>query len=81
MRNIREIRTLPVSELSDEEILKAAVDRLKCKAAVFMYQSPDNNNMIMLGRYRAGGYPIITNIKHALEAVFGKFKKMEYEDL
>lgn len=80
MRHIREIRTLSVSELSDEEILKAAVDKLKCKAAVLMYQSPDNGRMIMLGRYRAGGYPILTKIKHALEAFFGKFTTI-VEDL
>lgn len=35
--------------------------------------------MIMLGRYKQGGYPILTDIKHALEAYFGKFKKIEEE--
>jgi len=80
MRNIRELRNLPISEMTDEEILKAAVDRLQTKAAVLIYESPDNGIIISLGRYKKGGYPILTDIKHALEAYFGKFKKIE-EDL
>lgn len=80
MRHIREIRNLRVSELTDEEILKAAVDRIKCQAAVFMYKSPDDGRMIMLARYRKGGYPTLTHIKTVLESYFGKFKKIE-EDL
>lgn len=36
MRKISEIRNLPISQLSDEEIVKATRDRLGCKAVVLI---------------------------------------------
>ncbi len=37
MRKISELRNLPVCQLSDEEIVKAARDRLDAKAVIFIY--------------------------------------------
>jgi len=79
MRNIREIRDLPISQLTDEEILKAAVYRLQTKAAMLVYES-DNGGLVFLGRYKKGGYPTLTKLKRAWEDVFGKFKKIDYEE-
>ena len=74
MRNIRDIRLLPVSELTDEEILKAAVDRLQTKAAMLVYD--DDTKWIFLYRVKEGGYPLINRLKHAYEDKFGKMKKL-----
>lgn len=37
MRRINEIKNLPISELTDEEIAKAALHRLHAKGVVFAY--------------------------------------------
>jgi len=79
-RHIKDIYTLPVSELTDEEILKVTVKRVGTKAAVLAYQDPDTNRWIFLGRYKTGGYPLLTALKRAWEDKFGKFKKEDYEE-
>lgn len=76
-RHIKEIYNLPVSQLTDEEILKVAFKRLETKAAVLAYES--ENRLVFLGRYRKGGYHFLTMLKRAWEEKFGKFKK-EVED-
>ena len=44
MRHIKEIKDLPISQLSDEEILKATLYRLEAKAAVLVYLDRDNHS-------------------------------------
>jgi len=78
MRNIREIRDLPVSQLTDEEILKAAVDRLQTKAAMLVYD--DGNKWIFLSRCKEGGSGLISGMKKVCETVFGKFKSLNDEE-
>ena len=73
MRHIREIYNLPISQLTDEEILKCATKRLETKAAMLVYES--DNRLIFLGRYKKGGYHFLTMLKKAWEDKFGKFKK------
>lgn len=78
MRHIREIENLPISQLTDEEILKAAVKRLGTKAAMLVYES--ENRLVFLGRYRKGGYPFLTHLKQAWEGKFGKLEKINGDE-
>lgn len=80
MRNIREIRTLPVSELTDEEIVKAAMDRMKTRAVMLVYEDPDNYGFVFLGRYKRGGRLALRQLEVAWEEKLGKFRKLEEED-
>jgi hypothetical protein len=79
-RHIKVLRDLPISEMTDEEILKAAVDRLKTKAAMLCYEDPDNKRVIFLGRYKDGGRIILRQLQVAWEEKFGEWKKIE-EDI
>lgn len=76
-RHIRIIEKLPVSELTDEEIAKAAMHRLDSKAVLLIYESEDRLNFI--GRYRNNARYILTHLKHAYEEKYGKFKKEDKE--
>ena len=77
MRHIREIYGLPVSQLTDEEILKCAFKRLRTKAAMLVYES--DNRLIFLSRFGKGGRHFLQSLKEAWEDKFGKFKKFENE--
>jgi hypothetical protein len=77
-RHIRELRNLPISEMTDEEILKCAVRRLETKAALLVYES--ENRLVFLGRYKKGGYHFLTLLKNAWEERYGKFKASEDSD-
>lgn len=78
MRHISEIYELPVSQLTDEEILKCAVKRLETKAAMLVYESEDK--FIFLGRYKKGGNRLLTMLNKAWVERFGKWKKLEKEE-
>jgi len=80
MRNIRELRNLPISEMTDEEILKAAVDRLKTNAAMLVYDDAESNKWIFLSRSKNGGSALITRMKKVCESVFGKFKSLNEDE-
>ncbi len=77
-RHIRELRTLPISEMTDEEITKAALDRLQTKALLLVYD--DGQRWVFLGRYKRGGLNMLNVLKSVWEDKFGKFKKIETED-
>lgn len=77
MRNIREIRTLSILELTDEEIVKAAMDRMKSRAVMLVYENPDDLRYTFLGRYKKGGRLMLRQLEIAWEEKFGKFKKIE----
>ena len=78
-RHIKDIENLPISQLSDEEILKVAFKRLGTSAAMLVYES--ENRLVFLGRYSIPkkGYHFLSQLKKAWEKEFGKFKK-ETED-
>lgn len=78
MRNIREIRTLPISELTDEEIVKATMDRLKAKCVMLVYED-NENGIAFLGRYRKGGSLLLNQLKKAWEDKWGKLTRLEEE--
>lgn len=47
-RRISEIKNLPISQLSDEEIVKAAMHRLQAKAIVMGILDSDNNTWLFI---------------------------------
>ena len=77
MRHIRDIKDLPVSNLTDEEIVKAAMYRLQAKAAMLVYA--DEENTYFLGRYKQGGRQILRQLQLAWEGRFGKLNRIEKE--
>ena len=77
-RHIRELRTLPINEMTDEEIAKAALDRLKTKSLMLVYT--DDERWIFLSMYKKGGLQMLNCLKTAWEDKFGKFKKFDLED-
>lgn len=77
-RHIRIIEKLPISELTDEEIAKAALHRLDAKAVMLIYG--DEDMLTFLGRYRNGGSPIATAIKRAYEKEYGKLFPIKNDD-
>jgi len=79
MRHIREIKDLPISELTDEEIVKATMYRLNTKAVMLAYDDPERNRWVFLGHYKKDGRTMLTQLSRAWEEKFGKFKKMEEE--
>ena len=78
MRHLREIKDLPVSELTDEEIVKAAMHRLGANAAMLVYS--DENQTYFIGRYRKGGRMVLRQLQSAWEERFGKLNRIEQED-
>lgn len=79
-RHIRILRELTISEMTDEEILKAAFDRLKTKAAMLCYEDPESKRVVFFGRYKDGGRIILRQLQVAWEEKFGEWKKIE-EDI
>lgn len=76
MRHIREIENLPINKLSDQEIVKAALFRLKSAAVLMVYE--DNGQLVFIGQYSnsKNGNKYITWMKRAWEDKFGKFKSI-----
>lgn len=79
-RNIRILRELPISQMTDEEIVKAALDRLQTKAAMLCYEDPESKRVIFFGRYKKDGRIILRQLQVAWEEKFGKWKKID-EDI
>ncbi len=76
MRRISEIKNLPITQLSDEEIVKAAMHRLEGNYAMLIYLGKDEN-VFFLGRWRnAKGRNYAKVIMKAWEDKFGKMKRV-----
>lgn len=79
MRHIKDIKELPVSELSDEEILKVACHRLNAKCGFFGYMSQDGT-VWLFGRYKnkhPEGRRFLSDLWKAWESKIGKFKRIK----
>lgn len=74
-RHIRILRKLPISQMTDAEIVKAAMDRLQSKAVMLGYI--DEGRWIFSWRYKNGGYPLIRSLIEYMEGWFNcKFVKV-----
>lgn len=66
-RHIKELRNLKASEMTDEELLKIAVDRLNAKAGMLIYMGQDNI-VYWFARYKnkhKGSHSWLTEMKNA----------------
>lgn len=80
MRHIKVIKDLPINQLSDEEILKAAMYRLEAKAAVLVYLDRDNKSWFFY-RYKNrkgifGGHRWCTLLINAWKNYIGEPKRV-----
>lgn len=77
MRHIRVIEKLPISELSDEEIAKAAVHRLKANLVGLVYQDEEGYS-VFIGRYRnSAGRRFWKQLITAWEGKFAKLRRLD----
>lgn len=67
-RHIRTLRELTVSQMTDEEIVKAAMDRLKSKAVMLGYL--DEGRWIFSWRYKNGSHSLVKSLMLYLEGWF-----------
>jgi len=62
-RHIKDLRIIAISDMTDEEIVKAALDRLKTRALLLVYD--DGERWVFLGRYKKGGLQMLNVLKTA----------------
>lgn len=75
-RHIRQIKDLPISQLSDAEIIKAAMYRLDAQAVAMMYVDKSGQSYFFT-RYRHNtGGSFVRIWMQAWEKVFGKMKRI-----
>lgn len=77
MRNIKELRKLPISELTDEEIAKAAMDRLGAKMVALCYLDQGGQSYFIVRIKDNEGKVFWNKMKAVWENVVGKVKKWD----
>jgi hypothetical protein len=80
MRHIREIENLPISELSDEEIAKAAMYRLKAKFAALVYMDEEGHSFFICRYKNSAGRQFWSMLIKAWEGKFGKMHRIDDKD-
>lgn len=77
MRTIHQIKNLPISELTDEEIAKAACYRLNAKFAMLVYMDQDGKSYF-LGKWKdKQGKQLWNRLLEAWVNKFGPMRKLE----
>lgn len=71
-RGIKELRKLPIDELTDEEIVTTIRDLFKSKFALIAYES--KGSYLFLSAYSRGGKLMISNLQKAWEEKFGNME-------
>jgi len=56
------------------------MNRLNTNAAMLVYDDLESNKLIFLGRYKQGGCPTITRLKHAYEEKYGKLINIKFDE-
>lgn len=75
-RHIREIKDLPISQLTDAEIIKAAMYRLDAQAVAMMYVDKEGQSYFFTRyRHKVGGSYVRMWLK-AWESLFGKMTRI-----
>lgn len=68
-RPIKELRELPIDELTDEEIVRVLRDKFQSRFALIAYES--DNEYLFLSAYKGKGKSMIKNLQIAWEEKFG----------
>lgn len=76
MRHIRQIINLPISQLSDAEIVKAAMHRLNAQGVALMYVDQDGNEYFFTRWRHKIGKSYVSRWMKAWEALFGKMSRI-----
>lgn len=77
-RSITELRSLPIDELTDEEIVKVIRDKFKSRFALVAYES--DGSYLFLSTYKGAGKKMITQLRVAWEQKFGHIEVYENEN-
>jgi hypothetical protein len=75
-RHIRQIINLPISQLSDEEIVKAAMHRLNAQGVALMYIDADGQQYFFTRYRHKVGRTFVSQWLKAWENLFGKMKRI-----
>ncbi|MFW5830780.1 MAG: hypothetical protein ACOCVA_00925 [Prolixibacteraceae bacterium] len=76
-RHVRKIKDLPISELTDEEIVKAAMHRLESDCTMLVYTDVEFNRIHFMARWKnKAGRETFKRLKKAWEQ-FGKIKTIK----
>jgi hypothetical protein len=68
---------LPISELTDEEIAKAAMYRLNTKSLMFIYEDLESEKIIFITRWKKDGRKVCSKIKKAIQDNFCKIEPIK----
>ena len=68
-RPTKELRELPIDELTDEEIVRVLRDKFQSRFALIAYES--DNEYLFLSAYKGKGKSMIKNLQIAWEEKFG----------
>jgi len=74
MRRITEIMHLPISQLSDEEIVKAAMYRLGARAAGLVYEDTEGQGVLLFRYKNRSGSKFCQKMKTAWEDRVSKLR-------
>lgn len=75
-RHIRQIKDLPISQLSDAEIIKAAMYRLDAQAVAMMYVDKSGQSYFFTRWRHKAGRPFVRMWMQAWEKMFGKMTRI-----
>lgn len=75
-RHIREIKDLPISQLSDSEIVKAAMYRLEAQAVALMYVDKEGKSYFFTRWRHKAGKPFVNMWLQAWGKLFGKMTRI-----
>jgi hypothetical protein len=79
-RHIRVIRDLPISQLSDDEIVKAAMYRLEANCCAIMYQDEAGQSFFLTRYKNKRGKQFVNLMLLAWEGKFGKMRRIKQTD-
>ena len=68
-RSITELRSLPIDELTDEEIVRVIRDKFQSRFSLIAYES--DGNYVFLSTYKGAGKKMITQLQVAWQDKFG----------
>lgn len=80
-RHINQIKDLPISQLTDDEIVKAAMYRLDANCCAIMYQDESGASYFLTRYKNKAGKQFIQRMLEAWEGKFGKMSRIKKTDL
>lgn len=79
-RHINAIKNLPISQLTDDEIVKAAMYRLEANCCAIMYQNEEGQSYFLTRYKNKQGKQFVNRMLLAWEGKFGKMTRIKKTD-